>query len=132
MSVAILGADTMSIPTGITGTDANDNITITRKAIEQVKELRAQNNIPEDYGLRVGVKGGGCSGMSYTLGFDGTRKESDLILDADGVNIFIDPKSMFYLMGITLDFSDGLMGRGFTFNNPNATRTCGCGSSFGV
>ncbi len=122
----------MSIPTGITGTDANDNITITRKAIEQVKELRAQNNIPEDYGLRVGVKGGGCSGMSYTLGFDGTRKESDLILDADGVNIFIDPKSMFYLMGITLDFSDGLMGRGFTFNNPNATRTCGCGSSFGV
>ncbi|MBI2793593.1 MAG: iron-sulfur cluster assembly accessory protein [Ignavibacteria bacterium] len=122
----------MSIPTGITGTDANDNITITRKAIEQVKELRAQNNIPDDYGLRVGVKGGGCSGMSYTLGFDGSRKESDLILDADGVNIFIDPKSMFYLMGITLDFSDGLMGRGFTFNNPNATRTCGCGSSFGV
>lgn len=132
MSVAILGTDAMSIPTGITGTDANDNITITRKAIEQVKELRAQNNIPDDYGLRVGVKGGGCSGMSYTLGFDGSRKESDLILDADGVNIFIDPKSMFYLMGITLDFSDGLMGRGFTFNNPNATRTCGCGSSFGV
>lgn len=132
MSVAILGSDSLSIPTGITGTDTDDNITITRKAIEQVKELRAQNNIPEDYGLRVGVKGGGCSGMSYTLGFDGSRKETDLTLDADGIQIFIDPKSMFYLMGITLDFSDGLMGKGFTFNNPNATRTCGCGSSFGV
>ena len=132
MSVAILGEGALSIPTGISGTDAADNITVTRKAIEQVKEIRVQNNIPGEYGLRVGVKGGGCSGMSYTLGFDGTKRENDLVLDADGVQIYIDSKSMFYLMGVTLDFSDGLMGKGFTFNNPNATRTCGCGSSFGV
>ena len=132
MSVAIIGADTFSIPTGITGTDTEDNINVTAKAIAQVKEIRVQNNIPAEYGLRVGVKGGGCSGMSYTLGFDGAKKDSDLVLEADGVQIFIDPKSMFYLMGITVDYSDGLMGKGFTFNNPNATKTCGCGSSFGV
>ncbi|RPI66234.1 MAG: iron-sulfur cluster insertion protein ErpA [Ignavibacteriae bacterium] len=130
MSVAILGADTLSIPTGITGTDENDNITITRKAIEQVKEIKAQNAINDDFGLRVGVKGGGCSGMSYTLGFDAGARENDMVLTAEGVNIFIDSKSMFYLMGMTLDYSDGLMGKGFTFNNPNATKTCGCGSSF--
>lgn len=130
MSVAILGADNLSIPTGITGTDENDNIIITRKAIAQVKEIKAQNNIPDDHGLRVGVKGGGCSGMSYTLGFDQAARESDLVLNVEDVNVFIDAKSMFYLMGMTLDYSDGLMGKGFTFNNPNATKTCGCGSSF--
>jgi iron-sulfur cluster assembly protein len=130
MSVAILGADNLSIPTGITGTDENDNIIITRKAITQVKEIKAQNNIPDDHGLRVGVKGGGCSGMSYTLGFDQAARESDLVLNVEDVNVFIDAKSMFYLMGMTLDYSDGLMGKGFTFNNPNATKTCGCGSSF--
>jgi len=85
-----------------------------------------------DYGLRVGVKGGGCSGMSYTLGFDATSKELDRIYETQGVKVFVDPKSLFYLMGVTLDYSDGLNGRGFTFNNPNATKTCGCGSSFGV
>lgn len=130
MSVAILGTDNLSIPTGITGTDENDNITITRKAIAQVKEIKAQNNIPDDFGLRVGVKGGGCSGMSYTLGFDQAARETDLVLNVEDVNVFIDSKSMFYLMGMTLDYSDGLMGKGFTFNNPNATKTCGCGSSF--
>jgi iron-sulfur cluster assembly protein len=128
MSVAIMGADALSIPTGITGTDVNDNIT--KKAIEQVKTVKAENNIPESYGLRVGIKGGGCSGMSYTLGFDAESRENDMVLDAEGVKVFIDSKSMFYLMGMTLDYSDGLMGRGFTFNNPNATKTCGCGSSF--
>ncbi len=132
MAVAILGADALSIPTGITGTDENDNISITAKALAQVKELKKQNNIPDEYGLRIGVKGGGCSGMSYTLGFDSESRETDMVLDAQGVKVFIDAKSMFYLMGVTLDFSDGLMGRGFTFNNPNATKTCGCGSSFGV
>ena len=130
MSVAMMGAEALSIPTGITGTDANDNITITTKAIGQVKTVKAENNIPDDFGLRLGVKGGGCSGMSYTLGFDPEARENDLILDAEGVRVFIDSKSMFYLMGMTLDFSDGLMGKGFVFNNPNAAKTCGCGSSF--
>lgn len=132
MSVTMIGDDIVSIPTGVTGTDEHDNIIITSKAISEVKKIKQQNSIADDYGLRLGVKGGGCSGMSYTLGFDAAAKESDLVLDADGVRVFIDAKSMFYLMGMTLDFSDGLMGKGFTFNNPNATKTCGCGSSFGV
>jgi len=132
MAVAILGEEALSIPTGITGTDENDNISITHKAVAEVRKIKEQNSIPEDYGLRLGVKGGGCSGMSYTLGFDAAQRDNDLVLDADGVKVYIDAKSMFYLMGVTLDFSDGLMGRGFTFNNPNASKTCGCGSSFGV
>ena len=121
-----------TIPIGVTGADENDNIIITQKALNEVKKIKAQNSIPEDYGLRVGVKGGGCSGMSYTLGFDATSKELDRVYETQGVKVFVDPKSLFYLMGVTLDYSDGLNGRGFTFNNPNATNTCGCGSSFGV
>ncbi|MDZ4745629.1 MAG: iron-sulfur cluster assembly accessory protein [bacterium] len=132
MSVAIMGTDTLSVPTGIIGTDEHDNISLSQKALREVRNIKEQNSIPADYGLRLGVKGGGCSGMSYTLGFDAQSHDNDLVLDADGVNVFIDAKSMFYLMGITLDFSDGLMGKGFTFNNPNATKTCGCGSSFGA
>jgi iron-sulfur cluster assembly protein len=121
-----------SVPTGIIGAEESDNINISNKAIAEVKKIKEQNNIPAEYGLRVGVKGGGCSGMSYTLGFDAAPKERDMVLNAYGVHVFIDQKSIFYLMGITLDYSDGLSGKGFTFNNPNATKTCGCGSSFGV
>jgi len=121
-----------TIPIGVTGADENDNIRITQKALNEVKKIKTQNSIPDDYGLRVGVKGGGCSGMSYTLGFDASEKELDRVYETQGVRVFIDPKSLFYLMGVTLDYSDGLNGRGFTFNNPNATKTCGCGSSFGV
>ncbi|KXB98703.1 MAG: heme biosynthesis protein HemY [Chlorobi bacterium NICIL-2] len=112
------------------GAEESDDITITAKAIAEIKRIREQNNIPETYGLRMGVRGGGCSGFSYALGFDAEPRSNDIVLEADGLRVFIDAKSMFYLMGVTLDFSDGLMGRGFTFKNPNATRTCGCGSSF--
>lgn len=109
-----------------------DNIVLTEKAAEEVRAIKIKNNIPETHGLRLGVKGGGCSGLSYVLAFDEQPKEKDMILQKQGITLFIDQKSMFYLSGTTLDFSDGLNGRGFVFNNPQATKTCGCGSSFGV
>lgn len=107
-------------------------IDITDKAIKQVKKIKEENNIPEDYGLRIGVRGGGCSGLTYQLGFDGETKETDTVLEKDGLKLIVDGKSLFYLSGTILDFSDGLNGKGFVFNNPNATKTCGCGESFGV
>lgn len=113
-------------------TVASSPIVLTTKAVDEVKKIMEQNSIPESYGLRVGVKGGGCSGLSYTLGFDAEKRDADKVLEQDGVRLFIDSKSLFYLMGTELDFTDGLNGRGFVFNNPQAARTCGCGSSFGV
>jgi iron-sulfur cluster assembly protein len=110
----------------------NEDITLTEKAAKQVFKVKADNNIPESHGLRLGVKGGGCSGLSYVLGFDEKAKENDKILNIHGVTVFVDPKSLFYLSGTVLDFSDGLNGKGFVFNNPQASKTCGCGSSFGV
>ncbi|HKB85412.1 MAG TPA: iron-sulfur cluster insertion protein ErpA [Ignavibacteriaceae bacterium] len=110
---------------------AND-IIITEKAAKEVRQIQSENNIPENFGLRVGVKGGGCSGLTYTLGFDGEAKEGDTVIEDNGIKLFVDGKSLFYLMGTQLDFSDGLNGKGFIFNNPNATKTCGCGESFGV
>ena len=110
----------------------NEEISLTQKAAGQVRRLRAENNIPEAHGLRLGVKGGGCSGLSYVLAFDEKPRENDKILEIHGVTVFIDPKSLFYLSGTVLDFSDGLNGKGFVFNNPQASKTCGCGSSFGV
>ncbi|MBS1911537.1 MAG: iron-sulfur cluster insertion protein ErpA [Bacteroidetes bacterium] len=107
-------------------------IVLTEKAVDEVKKIMEANSIPETYGLRVGVKGGGCSGLSYTLGFDAEKRDADKVIEQDGITLFIDAKSLFYLMGTQLDFTDGLNGRGFVFNNPQATKTCGCGSSFGV
>ena len=109
-----------------------DELTFTAKAISEIKRLKESNNIPAEFGLRVGVKGGGCSGFSYTLAFDAEPREGDRVIDKDGIKVFVDNKSLFYLAGTHLDYSDGLNGKGFVFNNPNATQTCGCGSSFGV
>ncbi len=113
-------------------TDLENEITLTEKASSEVKKIMEANKIPETYGLRVGVKGGGCSGLSYSLGFDAEQRENDKVILKEGIRIFVDPKSLFYLSGTQLDFTDGLNGRGFVFNNPNATKTCGCGSSFGA
>ncbi len=109
-----------------------DDIIVTERAAQEVGKIKAQNNIAESHALRLGVKGGGCSGLSYVLAFDDQIKERDIVLEKHGVKIVVDQKSMFYLSGTTLDFTDGLNGRGFVFNNPQATKTCGCGSSFGV
>jgi iron-sulfur cluster assembly protein len=110
----------------------NDEIILSEKARSEITKIMAANNIPDTYGLRVGVKGGGCSGLSYSLGFDKEAREGDKMVEVDGVRIFVDPKSLFYLSGTQLDYTDGLNGKGFVFNNPNATKSCGCGSSFGV
>ncbi|MDP4220619.1 MAG: iron-sulfur cluster assembly accessory protein [Bacteroidota bacterium] len=109
-----------------------EEIVLTEKARTEIAKIMAANNIPDTFGLRVGVKGGGCSGLSYSLGFDKEAREGDKQIIKDGVRIFIDPKSLFYLSGTHLDYTDGLNGKGFVFNNPNASKSCGCGSSFGV
>ncbi len=106
-------------------------VNLTEKAIEQVKSIFEAENKGEEYGLRLGVVGGGCSGLSYKIDFD-TKNEKDNVLEFDGVKVFIDLKSSIYLKGVTLDFKDGLNGKGFVFVNPNATNTCGCGESFSV
>jgi iron-sulfur cluster assembly protein len=107
-------------------------VIITPRAAEEIRKIKTENSIPEVHALRLGVKGGGCSGMSYVLAFDESPRDRDVVYQLEGLTVFIDPKSQFYLSGTTLDFSDGLNGRGFVFNNPNAARTCGCGHSFGV
>ena len=110
----------------------NEEIILTPKAAHQVLKIKTENSIPETHALRIGVKGGGCSGFSYVLGFDEHARENDTIMESEGIRVFIDPKSLFYLSGTVLDYSDGLHGKGFVFNNPQAARTCGCGNSFGV
>jgi len=110
----------------------NEGVALTEKAALRVTKLMQENNIPVDHGLRLSVKGGGCSGLSYVLGFDALPGEKDTIMESYGVKIFVDQKSLFYISGTVLDFSDGLNGKGFVFTNPQARKTCGCGSSFGV
>ena len=109
-----------------------DEIIITPRAVEEVRKIKADNKIPEAFGLRLGVKGGGCSGMSYVLAFDEKPREADKIFEIEGLTVYVDPKSAFYLSGTKLDFNDTLNARGFVFNNPQATKSCGCGHSFGV
>lgn len=125
-------AETKVITPEIKKPDVTDGISLTDKAVNEVKKIMAENTIPADYVLRIGVKGGGCSGLTYTLGFDAELKDSDKILMFGDVKVAVDWKSILYLTGTTVDFTDGLTGKGFTFNNPSAKKTCGCGSSFGV
>lgn len=106
-------------------------VDITLKAQEEIKNIFIKDNKGEDEGLRLAVIGGGCSGLQYKIEFS-PKKEKDNILAYEGFNVFIDPKSSIYLKGIVLDFKDGLNGKGFVFDNPNAKNTCGCGESFSV
>lgn len=102
---------------------------LTERAAEQVRKIRNNESLDEDLHLRVAVEGGGCSGLSYKLGFD-HKSDEDEVLVSQGIEIIVDPKHMMYLKGISVDYPDGLDDRGFTFDNPNASETCGCGSSF--
>ena len=109
-------------------------VKLTDRAAAEVRRIVANKQIPSHFGLRVGVKGGGCSGMSYVLGFDKAR-EHDLTFEVDGaagdpITVFMDKRHGLYLMDTVVDYHDGLDARGFVFENPNATSTCGCGSSF--
>jgi len=108
-------------------------IDVTENAIAQIKRIKTRDSLEENTYLRVKVVGGGCSGMSYNLDFEKEKvTENDQEFDVDGVKIVVDKKSLLFLNGTKLDFSDGLNGSGFEFVNPNAKRTCGCGSSFAV
>ncbi len=107
-------------------------ITVSESAKDKVFDLMREENRPQNSIIRVGVAGGGCSGLSYQLEFDTTVKEGDQIFEYKGVKIAVDKKSFLYLVGTELDYTGGLNGKGFVFNNPNASRTCGCGESFSV
>ncbi len=102
---------------------------ITANALQQLRRIRQEQNISEEYGLRVGVKGGGCSGFSYVLGFD-QKKEKDQIYEMEEFKIFMEGAHALYLVGMEIDWLEGLNNRGFSFTNPNAKDTCGCGQSF--
>ncbi|MBK7183386.1 MAG: iron-sulfur cluster assembly accessory protein [Bacteroidetes bacterium] len=107
-------------------------ITVSENAKQHALDLMKQDNRPEGTFIRVGVEGGGCSGLSYKLEFDNISKEGDQVFEDKGIKIAVDKKSFLYLIGMELDYTGGLNGKGFIFNNPNASRTCGCGESFSV
>jgi iron-sulfur cluster assembly protein len=104
-------------------------IHLTEGAVDQLYRIKSEQQISDDYALRVGVKGGGCSGFSYVLGFD-RPKETDEVFDINGIRVLMQKAHAIYLLGMEVDFVNGLENRGFTFNNPNAKSTCGCGTSF--
>lgn len=115
-------------------TTFNNGIYVSDKAKEKVMQLLADAGVADDpsYFVRVSVVGGGCSGLSYKLDFDNEQKPMDQVFEHNGIKVVSDLKSLLYLVNTTLEFSDGLNGKGFHFNNPNASRTCGCGESFAV
>ena len=107
-------------------------IKVSENARQQVLKLKSEDSISGEAFIRVGVKGGGCSGLMYDLDFDTDLKEGDKVFEDNEVTVVVDKKSFLYLIGTELDFSGGLNGKGFCFVNPNASRTCGCGESFSI
>jgi iron-sulfur cluster assembly protein len=106
-------------------------IHVTEKAAEKIRELLAKEGVPADSGgLRVGVQGGGCSGLSYAMRLETQARDRDNVIEENGARVFVDPKSLLFLANTTLDFEETLVRQGFVFQNPQATRSCGCGSSF--
>ena len=114
-----------------TAVETKAPVTLTEGAKKEIKKLMSQQELDATFGLRLGVEGGGCSGMTYVLGFDQT-KEGDSEYDIDGIRVFMHKAHGLYLAGMEVDFQHGLNARGFVFNNPNASSTCGCGTSFSV
>jgi iron-sulfur cluster insertion protein len=112
-----------SVETGLPG------VNLTPRAVEAVREMHKKEGLGAEQGLRIAVVGGGCSGFQYSMNFD-TKKDGDLVTELDGINVFVDEISLPYIAGTTLDYVEGLHNAGFRFDNPRATRTCGCGSSF--
>lgn len=112
------------------GTEPHEVVTLTDAAVVEVRRLLSAED-KAGMGLRLGVKGGGCSGLSYVLDFTAHR-DGDTVIDQAGFQVFLDRKSTIYLSGVTLDFKGGLTGKGFVFHNPMATNTCGCGESFSI
>ncbi|MEY4110106.1 MAG: hypothetical protein RLZZ46_460 [Bacteroidota bacterium] len=107
-------------------------ITVSERARDHARKLMQDENCPAGTFIRVGVEGGGCSGLSYKLEFDHLQRDGDQAFEHNGVKVVVDKKSFLYLVGTELDYTGGLNGKGFVFNNPNASRTCGCGESFSV
>jgi iron-sulfur cluster assembly accessory protein len=107
-------------------------VVLTSKAIEMIKVTREQEGMDASYGLRVAVMGGGCSGFQYALDFEQASRATDTVFEVEGLTVFVDPVSARYLEGVSIDYVFGMHGAGFKFNNPKATGTCGCGSSFAV
>jgi iron-sulfur cluster assembly protein len=107
-------------------------IYVAESAKQKIEEVRGSGRLSPDYFIRVSVVSGGCSGLSYKLDFDNESKPNDQVFEDNGIKVVTDLKSFLYLFNTTLEFSGGLEGKGFSFNNPNASRTCGCGESFAV
>ena len=119
----------MHLEEEIVGAPEGVVLALTDVAVERVKEVLAREGV-KDGGLRVAIAGGGCSGFQYNLSLDDSPREDDIVIEQDGVKLFLDPISQQYVYGTVIDYVNGLHGAGFKFVNPNATRTCGCGSSF--
>lgn len=118
-------------PQTVTPAAPQKGLEVTDRALRRIRTAMAKEGVNETQGgLRLGVMGGGCSGLSYSVKFDTQARERDRIYEFDGVRIFVDPKSFLYLHGMTLDYEETLMRQGFNFINPNSSRSCGCGSSF--
>ena len=113
----------------VNATDALPGVKLTPRAVEAVRKMHQSEKLTAEQGLRIAVVGGGCSGFQYSLNFD-NRKDGDLVTEFDGISVFVDEISLPYIAGTTLDYVEGLHNAGFRFDNPRATRTCGCGSSF--
>ncbi|HMB98655.1 MAG TPA: iron-sulfur cluster assembly accessory protein [Balneolaceae bacterium] len=111
--------------------ESSEPVILTERAAKQISKIKSDENLDDDLYLRIAVEGGGCSGLSYKLGFDFKNSDDELI-ESEGIQIVIDSKHVMYLGGIRIDYPDGLDARGFTFDNPNASESCGCGTSFAV